>query len=74
MFNVYNVELLDTKDHVYLEYAQLAPYITRAIEIAKSDAINVIEKNKIDIKYIRVSDENNEYLYNMLTRKTFKMV
>ena len=39
--NVYNVELLDKDEHEIFLYAQLAPNIIQAIEIAKSDAINV---------------------------------
>lgn len=72
--NYYNVVLLDNEHNERFTYAQLAKNITTAIEIAKLDAINVIEKNKINIKYTRVSDDNNEYLYNMLTGKLFKTI
>ena len=66
--NYYNVELLNSKKQSCVVYAQEAPNIIRAIEIAKSDAINVKDKYNIDIHYIDVQDDNEHYIYNMKTK------
>lgn len=73
MFKVYNVELLDTKDHVFLEYALLAGNITDAIEQAKLKAYNQIDKHKIVIRYVTVKDNEQELTYNMLTKTLHKL-
>lgn len=72
MFQVYNVELLDTKDHVYLEYALLAGNMQDAIESAKEKAYNMISENKVVIRYVSVQDGNEQYMYNVLTKKLEK--
>ena len=72
MFNVYSVELLDTKDHVYMEYALLADSMQSAIETAKEKAYNMISENKIIIRYVSVQDGNEQYMYHMLTKKLEK--
>lgn len=72
MFQVYNVELLDTKDHVYLEYALLADNMQDAIESAKEKAYNMISENKVVIRYVSVQDSNEQYMYNVLTKKLEK--
>ena len=72
IMNVYNVELLDTKDNVYLEYALIAYSIESAIETAKEKAYNMISKNKIVIRYVSVQDGNDQYVYNLLTKKLEK--
>ena len=72
--NVYNVELLDKDEHEIFLYAQLAPNIVQAIEIAKSDAINVQDKNKVNISYIHVSDDNEHYMYNIVTKTLYYLI
>ena len=54
--NVYSVELLDNKDHVYLEYALLVESMESAIETAKAKAYKLISENKIVIRYVSVQD------------------
>lgn len=72
MFNVYTVELLDTKDHVFFSTATLAPNITEAIEQAKLRAYHQMDKHKIVIRYVSVKDDNEQYMYNMLTKTLHK--
>ena len=72
MFNEYNVELLDTKEHVYMEYVLLSESIESAIEIAKEKAYNMISENKIVIRYVSVKDSNEQYVYNVFTKKIEK--
>lgn len=69
---IYSVELLDTKDHVYLEYALLAVSMESAIETAKAKAYKMISENKIVIRYVSVKDGKEQYMYNMLTKKLEK--
>ncbi|UVD41246.1 hypothetical protein [Streptococcus phage vB_SbRt-pBovineB21] len=70
--NVYSVELLDTKEHVYMEYALLADNMKSAIECAKEKAYNMISENKIVIRYVSVQDGNEQYVYNVFTKKLEK--
>ncbi|UVD41273.1 hypothetical protein [Streptococcus phage vB_SbRt-pBovineS21] len=72
MINVYSVGLLDTKDNVYMEYALLADNMESAIECAKEKAYKMISENKIVIRYVSVKDDNEQYMYNMLTKKLEK--
>ena len=72
MFNTYSVELLDTKDHVYLEYGLIADSMQSAIEKAKQEAYNMISENKIVIRYVSVYDGNEQYVYNVLTKQLDK--
>lgn len=69
---IYSVALLDTKDHVYLEYALLAVSMESAIETAKAKAYKMISENKIIIRYVSVQDGQEQYMYHMLTKKTEK--
>lgn len=64
----YCVELLDNEKSERAVYSQLAPNITKAIEIAKSDAINLKDKYKIKVHYIHVHSDDEDYYYNMLTK------
>lgn len=70
--HIYTVELLDTKDHVYMEYALLAVSMESAIESAKEKAYNMISENKIVIRYVSVQDGNEQYVYNVFTKKLEK--
>lgn len=70
--NVYTVEMLDTKDHVYMQYALLAVSMESAIESAKEKAYNMISENKIVIRYVSVQDGNEQYVYNVFTKKLEK--
>ena len=72
MFQVYNVELLDNKDHVYMEYALLAVSMESAIETAKAKAYKIISENKIVIRYVSVQDGKEQYMYSTLTKKLQK--
>lgn len=69
---IYSVVLLDTKDHVYLEYALLAVSMESAIETAKAKAYKMISENKIIIRYVSVQDGQEQYMYHMLTKKLEK--
>lgn len=69
---IYSVALLDTKDHVYLEYALLAVSMESAIETAKAKAYKMISENKIIIRYVSVQDGQEQYMYHMLTKKLEK--
>lgn len=69
---IYSVELLDTKDHVYLEYTLLAVSMESAIETAKANTYKMISENKIVIRYVSVQDGKEQYMYNMLTKKLEK--
>ena len=71
-FYVYTVEFLDTKEHVYLEFALLAPDIESAIETAKEKAYKMISENKIVIRYVSVKNDEEQYMYNVLTKKLEK--
>lgn len=73
MFQVYNVKLLDTKDHVYLEYALLSYNMQSAIESAKEKAYKMISEKKVVIRYMSVQDDNEQYMYNLLTKKLEKL-
>ena len=68
----YTIELLDTKDHVFFSTVSLAPNITTAIELAKEKAYHLIDKHKIVIRYVSVQDGQEQYMYNMLTKKLVK--
>lgn len=70
----YCVELLDNEKSERAVYAQLAPNITKAVEIAKSDAINLQDKYKIKICYIHVHSDNEDYTYNTLTKTLHKTI
>lgn len=71
--NIYTIELLDTKDHVFFSTNSLAPNITDALEQAKLKAYHQIDKHKIIIRYVVVKDNNQEFTYNMLTKTLHKL-
>jgi hypothetical protein len=71
--NYYNIELLDTKDHVFFSTVSLAPNITDAMEKAKLKAYNQIDKHKIVIRYVTVKDNEQEFTYSMLTKRLYKL-
>lgn len=71
--NYYNVELLDTKDHVFFSSCILAPNITDAMEKAKLEAYHQIDKHKILIRYVSVKDDNEHFTYNLLTKTLHKL-
>lgn len=73
MFQVYNVELLDYKDNIYMEYALFAADFESAIETAKEKAYNMISEKKVVIHYVLVKDGNEQYMYNVLTKKLEKL-
>lgn len=70
MFQVYNVELLDSKDHVYLEYALLAADFESALETAKAKAYNIMDKQGKVIRQVSVKNDERHYMYYTLTKKT----
>ena len=71
--DIYTIELLDTKDHVFFSTNSLAPSITDALEQAKLKAYHQIDKHKIVIRYVVVKDNNQEFTYNMLTKTLHKL-
>ncbi|UVD41298.1 hypothetical protein [Streptococcus phage vB_SbRt-pBovineS21] len=71
--NYYMVELRHIKRHSCITYSQKAPNIIRAIEIAKANALNIKDKYKIPIRYIHVSDDNEHYMYNTVTKTLHNM-
>lgn len=71
--NTYNIQLLDTKDHVFFSTVSLAPNITHAMEQAKLKAYHQIDKHKIVIRYVTVKDNEQEFTYNMLTKTLHKL-
>lgn len=70
---IYTIELLDTKDHVFFSTNSLAPNITDALEQAKLKAYHQIDKHKIVIRYLSVKDDNEQFIYNMLTKTLHKI-
>lgn len=72
--NIYTIELLDTKDHVFLRTVSLAPNITTAMEIAKLKAYHQIDKHKIVIRYVTVKDDNEQFTYDMLTKNITQVI
>lgn len=44
--NIYDVSLLDTKDHEYLIYTLLAENISEALDIAKEEAYHQMDKKQ----------------------------
>ena len=70
--NIYHIELLDTKEHVLFSSLILAINIKEALELAKEKAYHQIDKHNIVIRYISVQDGKEQYMYNMLTKKTEK--
>lgn len=71
--NTYNIELLDTKDHVFFSTVSLSPNITDAMEQAKLKAHHQIDKHKIVIRYVTVKDNEQEFTYDMLTKTLHKL-
>ena len=71
--NIYTIELLDTKDHVFFSTVSLAPNITYAMEQAKLKAYNQMDKHRIVIRYVIVKDNEQEFTYNMLTKTLHKL-
>ena len=70
--NYYIIELLDTKEHIFLATTVLAETITSALEQAKNKAYHQMDKHNIVIRYVSVKNENTHYVYNMLTKETKK--
>ena len=70
MFQVYDVELLDSKDHVYMEYALLAVNFESALETAKAKAYNIMDKQGKVIRQVSVKNGEHHYMYYTLTKKT----
>lgn len=68
----YSIELLNTKDNVFFSTVLLAPNITTALDIAKEKAYHQIDKHKIVIRYVSVKDDNEHFVYHMLTKKLEK--
>lgn len=70
--NHYTIELLSTKDNVFFSTVVLSDNIQSALEIAKEKAYHQMDKHDIVIRFISVKDDNEHYVYNMLTKTSEK--
>ena len=68
----YTIEFFDTKDNVFYSTVIIANSVSEALDIAKEEAYHQIDSNKIVIRYVSVKDDNNHFVYNMLTKTTEK--
>ena len=68
----YLLKYLDNKENVYDKDVILADCMESAIETAKYEAYKLINAHVIDIRYVSVQDGKEQYMYNLLTKKTEK--
>ena len=66
------IQLLDTKDNVFHSTVTVSTSISEALDIAKEEAYHQMDKNNIITRYVSVKDDNEHYVYNMLTKTTEK--